>query len=502
MHGNRRVNIELANHLFKTPIKIFFIRINEDLITKLIEALNHLKLEVKTYYEHDELLLKETDYFINNVKLVAGTIWNYSTYFRENNEEIIKYFNFTNKKIYIELFQKFVKPIIELIRILRNEHKNGYINKLEELIHLLSLENESVIIITKEHINQPYIEICNKKINILTDKEFIVSGVFVDYLIFIGTPSYYDRKFSEVFYGKEVAFLGYSCFENRLIKRKAFADLINESTIINTVYKDLIIDKGLEGIDYQQTFNTPLYEQDVEKLITHYEENGISSNDRVEARLVDISNGLHIFLPVGQNVNVLDRETLRVYQATIKTIKVGDLLVFRSHNGSNLVREVADQILGKNAKIIRENLEMWKRRLRKNINKKGLSVVSKILYRKYKITNATENNIKNWISTCSIRPKYLKEILNALKFKEREKDEILRSANLILRAHISAGHKISQALMEEISLNSENILDENGFYIFKSKKFHGATFNIEEVKKISKDTYFVSSYDVLKVLKR
>lgn len=502
MHGSRRANLELANHLYKTPITISFIQINEDLITHLMEALRSLKVEVRTYYPDDEVLLKETDYFIKTVKRVAGFIGDYSTYFRTNNGEITKYFTITKRKVYSDLFRNYVKPIIELIRVLRNEHRNGYLDKLTEFISQIPNENTNVFIITKNQLSDSLLEICNRKIPVVSDKELIDSGIFVDILFFIGTPSYYNEKFSEIFYAKEISFLGYSCFENRLIKRESFSDLINKTEIINTVYRDVTLQKGFEGINFRETFDKPLFEQDDEKLITEFEGNNTSSSEKVEAKLATISNGFFIFLPVGQKINVLDRETLMVHQESTKELVVGDLLVFRSHNGSNLVREVADQILGQDAKIHRNNIEKWKRKLRININNKGISVVSKILRKKYKIKNGTENNVKHWISTYSIKPQYLKDILDALKFEEQEKGEILRSANLIFSAHISAGHKISHSLMEEISSNTEKKLDESGFYKFKSKKFEGASFNIEEIKKISKETYSISSQDVLKVIKR
>ena len=502
MLGYRRANLELANHLYKTSTSIKFIQIKEDLIAQLMETLKNLNNEVSLYYEHDELLLYETKLFIKVCRRLVGTVQNYSIYFKGYDEEIKRYFTFTKRSIYSDLNEQMVNPIIGIIKILRNQSHNGYLEKLAELVTQLPKENVNVYIITKHRLSEKVIEVDEREIKILGEKEFIDSGIFVDYLFFIGTPSYYDRKFSEVFYAKEIVFLGYTCFENRIVKNESFLDLIKQDHVINTIYRDITIEKGFVGTDYRTTFETQLEKPDVEKITTELGRKIVPISEKVEAKIATVSNGLCILLPTSQKINVLNRETLKVHQEPTKTIAVGDLLVFRSQNGSTLIRDVADQNIGEHATFYRENLEKWKKKLRTNVEKKGVSMVSKILRIKYQIKTATENNVKNWISPYSIKPKCLKEILDVFNFEEQQKQEILRSADLIFRAHISAGHKISQSLMQEMDLNLENILDEKGFYTFESKEFEGASFNIEEIHKISKETYLVPEQDVLKILKR
>lgn len=106
MHGNRRANLDLANKLFSSPVKIEFVRIEEDHIGKLMYSLKELKEEVMEYYEHDQLLLEETEAFIKVCRKVVGTVQSYRTYFKENNDIIVKYFTLTKKRIYTDLFKK------------------------------------------------------------------------------------------------------------------------------------------------------------------------------------------------------------------------------------------------------------------------------------------------------------------------------------------------------------------------------------------------------------
>ncbi|MEH7522138.1 hypothetical protein V7149_02465, partial [Bacillus sp. JJ1503] len=104
-------------------------------------------------------------------------------------------------------------------------------------------------------------------------------------------------------------------------------------------------------------------------------------------------------------------------------------------------------------------------------------------------------------SSQSIKPSCLKELLEAFKFDTQEKKEILNAANEIRSAHISAGHYISRRLMKELDENLETVIEENGYYSFESKAFEGAFFNIEEIKRISNETYFVPENETLKIIK-
>jgi hypothetical protein len=328
------------------------------------------------------------------------------------------------------------------------------------------------------------------------------SGLFGEHIIFLGTSSYFDRKFSEIFYGNHIIFLGYSCFENRLIKRESFSNLINSNVMINTIYNGVNIDRGFIGIDYKETFLTK-DERKSEKAVINQFENGVNVivGEKVEVKLATISHNNYIFLPVNQKVNVINRESLKITQEKVSHLSIGDLLVFRTQNASNLVREIADTLMGNNAEKYRLSLEKWKKRLRINVKRKGIERVSKILTDRYGIEVAKENNIKNWMSSYSIKPSCLNELLKAFNFNIQETEEIVNAAQKINSAHISAGHQISQALMNELDGNMESNIDENGFYTFESNEFEGSSFNIEEIKKISNETYSISENEALKIIK-
>jgi len=501
--GYRRSNISLANELFSSVTTVKFIKVEEERIGQLMHALKNLKTAVKTYYEYDEILIEETELFIRVCRKVVGSIRNYSTYFKANNESIVKYFSFTKKAIYADLFKKNIEPIIEIIKYLRKQDHNAYIDTLKRIQISNDITGDNTYLLTKQKIVDEYIEINECEIKVIRDKDFVEAGIYADHVIFLGTSSYFDRKFSEIFYGKNTIFLGYSCFENRLIKRKSFSNLMSQNDSINTIYKNVNLEQGFEGIDYRDAFLIKNEKNSEEAIISQFENAANDSlTEKVEVKLATISYNNHIFLPIRQKVNVIDRESLKITQEKVRDLSIGDLLVFRTQNASGLVREVADKIMGANAGEYRENVEKWKKKLRFNVRRKGIETVSRILKKRYGIEVAKENNVKNWIGSYSIKPSCLNELLEALNFDLKEIQEIINSTDKIVSAHISAGHQISHVLMNELDKNLESLIDENGFYTFESKEFEGATFNIEEVKKISKGTYSIPENEALKIIKR
>lgn len=502
MLGYRRADLDLANKFHSSAVEVKFIKVEEERIGRLMHELKRLKYEVEMYYEHDQLLLEETEAFIKVCRKVVGTVSSYSIYFRENDELITKYFSLTKKRIYADLFKKNIQPIIDLIKILRSQQNNAYIDSLLRLINENHIPAKNTYILTKKKFAEEYIDVNGTKYKVMVDKEFVELGIYADVIMFLGTPSYFNRKFSVVFYGKQTMFLGYTCFENRLVKRQSFSDLISHNHLINTIYEDVTIDGGLPGIDFKETFLTGSVTKSEESVASKFENIlNVPLEEKVEVKLATISHTNYIFLPVRQKVNVIDRDSLKISQEKVRDLSAGDLLVFRNLNASSLVREEADKIMGSNAVKYRESLEKWKKKLRLNVERKGIDKVSRILKVRYGILVAKENNIKNWMGNHSIKPSCLNELLNAFKFDLHEKTEILNAASEIRSAHISAGHYISHTLMNELDKNLESVIDENGFYTFESKKFEGSFFNIEEIKRISNETYFIPETETLKIIK-
>ncbi|MGI2328144.1 hypothetical protein [Planococcus sp. YIM B11945] len=498
--GNKKTNLQLVNHFYHTSNEVRFVQIQAPEIEELVAHIKNLKEEVGRYYEGDEILLQETDEFVLTVQRMLGTLKSYSAFLREMNSALVKFFTLTKRPSYKNLHELYVEPLIKVLASLRNNEGNAYISKLTELLSEAKKE-EKVYIITRHQMEEKELLINDRHIEIYKDKEFVKLGLFANQLFFIGTPSFFDKKFSEMFFSKKTFFLGYSCFENNISPSASFRNLISKKLIINTVYKGVDLHSGHKGIDYKISIKQPLEQYDEEEIVKRIESSQAIKGGNIQAKIVHISNNNYTLLPLDQSITTIDGEALKIQQTQIKNLETGDLLVFRTHNGSALIREVADDILGKKAFALREQQEKWKKRLKSDIEIQGIDAVVKDLQDNHGVLYVNKLNLSYWVSPLCIKPDALEKILAAMKFEENERKEIIRATREIFAAHIKAGRKISRSLMEEVNGHLEEVLGEKGYYKFESKVFAGASFNIEEIKAISKQTVMVSENEILKIFK-
>lgn len=499
--GNKKANIELVNHLFNADHKVRFVQADAHLINELVFHIKSLKAEVKKYYQGDERLLSEVDEFIIALQRLLGSLQNYNSYLKEIDSILIKFFTFTMQPAYENLQNTCIEPIIENLTILREQDFNAYRQKIEALCNEDGSLKESYIITRHRPSDDKFIFKGND-IKIYRDKEFVKLGLTAERLFFIGTPSFFDRKFSEMFFANETIFLGYACFENDIKPAYSFTNLISNKLIINTVYQGVSLEAGRDGVNYQKAIKEPLESYNEEKIIKNLEVNQNKQKRNIQAKIAHIFNNNFTFLPTEQSVTIIEKENFKIQQVKVKNIEPGDLLLFRTHSGSTLIKEVADDILGNNASRFRKLQEQWKKRLRSSMKKQGIETVVDILKRRYGISYVNPLNLNNWVSPLCIKPDALREILIALKFDKKEQQDIISASDKIRAAHIKAGHKISKSLINEINGKMEEAIGEKGYYKFESKEFKGASFNIEEVKAISKEVVMVAESDILKVFKK
>lgn len=498
--GNKKTNLYLVNHLYKTPNEVEFIKIQEPEIEELVAHIKNLKEEVKRFYDGDVVLLQGVDDFTITVQRMLGTIKNYSVFLKEVDQALINFFNLTMHPTYKNLQETHVKPLIKVLKALRVEESNAYKTKINELLQEIK-EGDKVVVVTRHRVEDSALVIEGRPIDIYRDKDLVKLGIFTDHLIFLGTPPFFDRKFSEMFFAKKTYFLGYSCFENSISSASSFGNLISKKIVINSVYKDVRFTAGHRGIDYRVSIKQPLEQYDEEKIVKRIESRQTKKGSNIQAKIIYISNNNYTLLPVDHSITTIDREVFKIQQTQIKNLETGDLLVFRTNNGGTLIKEVADDILGVKSNEMREQQDKWKRRLRSSIKKQGIDTVVRVLQNTYGISYVNKLNLSYWISPLCIKPDALEKILEALKFEEHERKEIMQATKEIYAAHIKAGRKISNSLMEEVNGHMEEVLGEKGYYKFESKIFAGASFNIEEIKAISKQAVMVSENDILKVYK-
>src|SRR5699024_1357646 len=155
-----------------------------------------------------------------------------------------------------------------------------------------------------------------------------------------------------------------------------------------------------------------------------------------EASIVFLENDRFLFAPQDSKIRVFFPEEKNnfVKQKNFNEVEEDDYIVIRNESDTKLIAEVADQILKSKAKDYRLTQKKWKKRLLYNVEQKGINKVSQILSKKYRLKTASTVSIRNWCNENSISPTELPKLLKALKYTEKEVEEIYRKMKEIRRA--------------------------------------------------------------------
>lgn len=197
-------------------------------------------------------------------------------------------------------------------------------------------------------------------------------------------------------------------------------------------------------------------------------------------------------------VRKVNQDSLRISGEKIQALSPGDWLLFRNNTNTDLIIEVANQLLGEAYIKHRKLQKKWKKKLRKVIELNGEEKV--IRYFKNKgVKNANFQNLKNWTKETSIAMKYFDELLQILKFDEKTQKEMQESAKILNQKHIQAGKSITAQLLEELDGSVVDSLVDDGYVTFTTPLIEGASFNIEMIKEIDYTPIMVDYRDVLNV---
>ena len=217
--------------------------------------------------------------------------------------------------------------------------------------------------------------------------------------------------------------------------------------------------------------------------------------ENIESRVVILSRGKFVLLPADDNythhclIN-LDKDPV-VKKIPISEFDENTAILLRGKETEDYVVEVADMFIRDKADEYRTQQKRWKEALRNTMNTSGISEISSLL-KKEGCTTATYQNIRNWSSHRSIRPKKDEDFLCLLKYLDLDDDaqEIMRAMDIINRSHIKAGHWISRKLRDLVK-NDKNLksIFSDGYRIYKGD--NGGKLGVYMFKNVLEDTVSV-----------
>jgi hypothetical protein len=179
------------------------------------------------------------------------------------------------------------------------------------------------------------------------------------------------------------------------------------------------------------------------------------SHENAEAWAVNLGGGGGTFLSPDGSVFWLEcrhdgKEALcvGVERREVEELEVGDLIVLTTEGGGDLVRPLADKILGERSAIFRKRQDEWKEKLVGFIRRDGIdSVVAKL--RKLGSSIANVANLRNWAGEQNIGPDDLESDFRAILVfvgLEESGGEYKEAISSIRKAHQSAGFQLHSRL--------------------------------------------------------
>lgn len=219
-------------------------------------------------------------------------------------------------------------------------------------------------------------------------------------------------------------------------------------------------------------------------LLEQYANNMSSqrSAETIEAKVIVLKGGKFVFLPAEDSythhclVNLDSDPAPKKLPVTAFDENTAILLKERRDAGDgDYVVEVANQILRDKASYYRGQQQKWKAVLREKFNAHGVSDVS-VALKLAGCAIANYPNLRNWMSPRTIRPESDNDFTALLNYLGlgAEAKEMLRSMDVIRRAHIKAGHRISAQLETLVSSddNLKSILTD-GYRVYRLGEIGG-----------------------------
>jgi hypothetical protein len=172
------------------------------------------------------------------------------------------------------------------------------------------------------------------------------------------------------------------------------------------------------------------------------------------ARIYRLAGGYAAFLPAADdaNIKVLDGTSLEPVQRSPDQIEPGDYLILRLERGGEIIEEVANALMGKEAEKRRALQREWKHHLAEHIDQQGIRVMVSRM-RDLGSETASRVNLRRWTSMDNIRPhdpEDFRAVLHAIGLGDRAA-MFQQEMDIIFRSHHQASSELRKMLNRQLS---------------------------------------------------
>jgi len=225
--------------------------------------------------------------------------------------------------------------------------------------------------------------------------------------------------------------------------------------------------------------------------------------EQIEARLFGLAGGGYVFLEDSENSQaiIIDLENpenekveteVSVRRISVPEIEEGMFILLRTEGGGDYILPLADKILGKEAAKARQMQSLWKNELRHILDSLGFDKTIRALKARGS-ERANETNIRNWVSSRTIRPNDYKDfeaIMDLTGLRETTLEH-WNYAKAIYAAHRKAGHYIRKMLLKEVLRSNFEELEKTDKMDFELDEGSGGKLTAFRVEQVSPETFTV-----------
>lgn len=223
-----------------------------------------------------------------------------------------------------------------------------------------------------------------------------------------------------------------------------------------------------------------------------------SGSHPVEARLHILAGDRAVYLQDGAGMatrlQARRDEKPNVERVAVRDLKKGDFILLRTEGAGDLLRQVADELLGEHSETLREHHSEWTENLQRMVERKGMGKIVRHL-KEAGASSASPQNVRRWCEGEVIKPDRRTdfECIMDLIGLRKETDRYWEHMRLINSAHHRAGYRIRQKLIEKAEQVDPTALHQQGHLTVELDTREGGSMAAFRIEHIASETTSVSS---------
>jgi hypothetical protein len=402
-------------------------------------------------------------------------------------------------------FAERASEILELYSSLLECNDNPLGDKVAEYCEGLSPEEKVAIVLSKTntlHDVESYLEDSDLPNIDVVVPPMLKSSLHHSKLIVIGPSRWFPRYIFNAPRGAEMLLFHYEWLRDHWEAESAFDGGVRSHFPIE------VIRRGIPSINRISEEDLIAAEALVPKIDTEaiHSGNGVSGGhhhghtEPVEA-MVCVLNGENFTLidkTQGAKTDIIDFQGYESTDSDVRRkilntmIEPGMFLLLRTSGGGDYIVPIANAHLGLIANEYRSMQHDWKVLLREQVKRIGTTGVSQAL-RRHGSFIADLNNVRNWMSESTIKPKDRREYAAILRYVGLAdlEEQSWAAACEIDKAHRWAGQHIRSLLLQKITNTDLSDLERNGRMDFELSQADGGSLTAFRVQNILPETVTV-----------